>query len=240
MRMMSESKGIQSELRSSQGLAWLGLLFVVPWPSLGAYFALHAAPGGFGQALFAFSKIWIFLFPWAWVKFIEKRKTGWPAFRREGMGVGLATGLAIFALIWAAFLLFDSKIDRVELRQKIGDAGLDSVSVYIFAACYWTLINSLIEEYLWRWFVPTQGLVVFGRRGAIFAAGVFFALHHIVAMAAYLTLGLNLLAALGVAIGGMIWSWIYLRYRNLWAAYLSHILADLGVFSVGYLLLFKD
>ena len=47
-----------------------------------------------------------------------------------------------------------------------------------------------------------------------------------------------MLGSLGVFLGGVIWSWIYLVYRNLWAAYVSHVAADIVIFGIGYTLLF--
>ncbi len=41
-----------------------------------------------------------------------------------------------------------------------------------------------------------------------------------------------------VFIGGATWSWIYLRWRNIYAAYVSHVFADLAVFGVGWWLVF--
>ncbi len=47
------------------------------------------------------------------------------------------------------------------------------------------------------------------------------------------------LASLGIGIGGVTWSWLYLTYRNIWAAYVSHIFADVVIFGIGYVLIFR-
>ena len=44
---------------------------------------------------------------------------------------------------------------------------------------------------------------------------------------------------LGVFLGGCAWSWLYLRYRSIWPGYISHIIADIAVFGVGWMILFK-
>ena len=44
--------------------------------------------------------------------------------------------------------------------------------------------------------------------------------------------------SLGVFAGGCIWSWIYLRYRDIWGAWVSHVLADIIIFIIGYQLIF--
>jgi len=54
----------------------------------------------------------------------------------------------------------------------------------------------------------------------------------------YFNATVTALAALGVFIGGATWSWLYLRYRNIYAAYVSHVFADVIIFLIGYLLIF--
>jgi hypothetical protein len=45
-------------------------------------------------------------------------------------------------------------------------------------------------------------------------------------------------ASTGVFIGGVIWAWLYSRYRSIWPGWISHVLADIAVFGVGWWLLF--
>lgn len=74
--------------------------------------------------------------------------------------------------------------------------------------------------------------------GAIALAGLCFVLHHTVAMSVYFDWQANALASLGIFIGSVTWSVIYLRYRNIYAGYVSHIFADIGLFVVGYMVAF--
>ena len=59
-----------------------------------------------------------------------------------------------------------------------------------------------------------------------------------IALDFYFDWRVTLLGSSGVFIGGAIWSWIYLRWRNIYAAYVSHVFADLAVFGVGWYLVF--
>lgn len=74
--------------------------------------------------------------------------------------------------------------------------------------------------------------------GAIALAGAFFVLHHSVAMAVYFDWHVNALASLGIFIGHVTWAVIYFRYKNIYAAYVSHVFADIGLFIVGYQIAF--
>ena len=69
-------------------------------------------------------------------------------------------------------------------------------------------------------------------------SALLFTLHHIVALRAQAGWDVTLLASLGVFLGGCAWSWLYLRYRSIWPGYVSHVLADVAVFAVGWVILF--
>ena len=43
---------------------------------------------------------------------------------------------------------------------------------------------------------------------------------------------------LGVMIGGLVWSWMYMRYRSIWPGWVSHAIVDVAVFGVGAWVLF--
>ncbi len=95
-------------------------------------------------------------------------------------------------------------------------------------------MNSLLEEYFWRWWIFERLRVFAPAFAAAVGSGVLFTVHHVVALDAYLPWELTLLASLGVMTGGITWSWIYARYGNLWAAYVSHVWADVIIFWIGW------
>jgi membrane protease YdiL (CAAX protease family) len=41
-----------------------------------------------------------------------------------------------------------------------------------------------------------------------------------------------------VFIGGVAWSWCFLRFRSILPGYLSHVIVDIAVLVVGWVLLF--
>jgi hypothetical protein len=73
---------------------------------------------------------------------------------------------------------------------------------------------------------------------AIVASAFFFTLHHIVALATQADWRVTTIASAGVFIGGAVWSSLYLRYRSIWPGYLSHALADVPIFVIGWCLIF--
>jgi len=75
-------------------------------------------------------------------------------------------------------------------------------------------------------------------RAAIVFSAAGFTVHHIVATSLYFSPGVVALISSGIFVGGCIWSWLYVRYDSIWPSYISHVIADLAVFIIGYRLIF--
>lgn len=229
----------------------LALALLVPAPTIGVTCAMFLFPGTpLGMSVQAFAKVWLLAFPILWVLFIDRNRLAIPRFHWRGMIAGLVTGLATLGVIVGAWELFANKMVDVSLfQEKMVEIGLDSLSKFLLFAAALTFINALLEEYVWRWFVyskwrdtlgnlftgPAKAVII---PGAIALAGVFFVLHHAVAMSLYFDWQVVTLASVGIFIGHTVWCIMYLKYKNIYAAYLSHIFADIGVFVVGYQIAF--
>lgn len=222
--------------RARRQALW-ALACLAPVPSLATYVALVGAPGALGSALFAAAKIWVLLLPWVWVRWVAPlpaRRAPQP----RAWVPGLLSGLGLGAVVWGAYVLVgDRLIDGDVVRGVVARAGLDGMTALVIGAAYWTFLNSLLEEYVWRWFVGAQAEALLGRRAGVALAALLFSAHHFVAVAAYAPLGTAALASAGVFAAGAVWSWLYARTGSIWAAYLSHVLADVAVFAVAFSLL---
>ena len=42
----------------------------------------------------------------------------------------------------------------------------------------------------------------------------------------------------GVLAGGLAWSWLYAKYESIWPSWLSHVIVDAAIMTVGWFLLF--
>ena len=68
-------------------------------------------------------------------------------------------------------------------RASLEPFGLTDVNTYIAAAVFWTVGNSVLEEYVFRWFLVEKGEVLFGSEWrTIFASAGLFVLHHFFAL----------------------------------------------------------
>lgn len=229
----------------SRARALLALLLLVPVPMVGVLAAMYvpATKGtGLGQGIYAASKVWILVLPLAWRVWIERERLSVSPVRKGGLGVGLLTGVGLAAAIAGGYLLLGRAWVDVERVQGVAaENGLTSPGFYLGLAMYLTLINSALEEYVWRWFVFRRCEIVFGGRAAwaaVALAGLFFTVHHTFSLAAMFDWRVTLLGSAGVFAGGAVWSGLYLKYRSVWPGWVSHVLADVAVFWAGYELIF--
>lgn len=219
--------------------ALIALVLLVPAASVGIWFAAYGSPGTpLGKGVFVVCKVWLIELPFVWHLYVDKKPARLPRPTAKGMTAGVVTGVAIFLLILLGYVLLGQWIDKGSVSDKAIEVGLTTPLKYALGAVYWCTFNSLIEEYVWRWFVFTRCERIMPRIPAVMASGLFFTLHHIIALSAYFDWRITAIGSLGVFVGGATWSWIYLRYRNIYAAYVSHVFADLIIFAIGYKLIF--
>lgn len=220
--------------------AVIALLLLVPAPTLGVWAAMWSPSlrgSGVGQVIYAVTKVWILVLPLIWHKLVVGKP--FEVNRPHGMAMGWLSGIAIGVVILLFYLAIGSKLlDPESIRTTATANGLDQAWKYLGLVLYLSFVNSLLEEMVWRWFVQTQFETLFPTwTAAILSAGC-FTLHHVFALKAQMDWVATLLASLGVFVGGCIWSWCRARYRNVWPGYVSHILADLAIFWIGWQILF--
>ena len=220
--------------------AILSLLFLVPAPSLGVLAGMVLWPDTvLGKAVFAFSKILLFGLPVLWYLLIDKAKFSFSPARKGGFGFGILSGLVVSGIILAAyFLLGDRFLDKAFMTDKMNEIGLASWPAYIAGAAYWICINSVLEEYVWRWFVVRQCEGVFKPIVAVIVSAIFFTLHHTIALKTFMPWFPTTVCSLGIFIGGSLWSWMYVKYESIWPGYVSHAIVDVCVFAIGAAMIF--
>lgn len=220
----------------------ISLLLLVPAPTIGATFAMILSPNSpLGTAVFALAKAWVLLLPVVWLVLVEKQRISMPKLTTQGLAWGAITGLTIgIVIILAYYTIGRHLIDPSAFKSMITKVGLANSYIYLAGAVYWILINSLLEEYVWRWFVVRQCQAIVSSRPAIAIAALAFTAHHIIALQVYFSWPIVIPASLGVFIGASVWSHLYIKYRSIWPCYLSHAIVDAAIFLIGYLLIFRS
>jgi membrane protease YdiL (CAAX protease family) len=217
----------------------VALLLLAPVPTIGVTAALLVAPGPVGHGIFTACKIWILLFPAAWYLVVERGRPNWSRPTRGGLLLGSVTGIAIGTTILIGYwTVIHDRVDPALVREAARGMKLVSPPSYLLAAAGWTLVNSLIEEYVYRWFMLRQLRALTAAPAAAVISASIFTAHHVIAVSAYLGPLEIVLASSGVFFGGLLWAWLYLRYRSVWSPWISHVFADAAVFVIGWHLLF--
>ena len=226
-------------MTDSRRRAVVALLLLAPVPSIGIWAAMVGAPGPVGHAVFLGAKLWLLIFPAVWWFTIEKGRPGWSPPRGGGLGIGALSGLAFAAIIiFGSLLVGVGQIDLGPLHTAVRDMGLANPAAYLAGALAWILVNSVVEEYVYRWFVLRQCGALLPKWPAIVVQSSIFTIHHVIAVSRYLDPAFTTLASCGVFAGGVVWAWLYHRYRSIWPGWISHVLADVAIFAIGWRLLF--
>jgi membrane protease YdiL (CAAX protease family) len=217
-------------------MAWLGFIVLANEADRGQ--SLLAA-------IYSVGKILQFGFPISYVWLFAAERLRTMSFARKGvlLGIGfgllvdLAMGILYFAVLRDSPLIADTpakifgKLEEFRLATPVG---------YLAIGLFLCVVHSLLEEYYWRWFVFGWLSRLMPLAGAIVLSSVAFMAHHVVILYVYFPDRFWLLGAplaLGVAIGGAVWAWIYQRSGSLLGPWLSHILIDAGILLIGYDLL---
>lgn len=201
--------------------------------------AMIIAPGPIGQTIFMASKVWVAVLPVAWWLWVQKGRLSLSKPTRGGFGVAIASGLIITAGIFGAYWLLGRHwIDAGRVQAMAQQNGIGSTQIYLAMAVYWITVNSLLEEYVWRWFVVRQCEALMNPLAAVVCSAAFFTAHHVIALKVQFDWPVTVLASLGVFIGGAVWSWLYVRYRSVWVCYASHAIVDVPIFVIGWWLIF--
>jgi membrane protease YdiL (CAAX protease family) len=233
---MMQDTDRQSETR----LPAVALALIAPAPSLGVWAWMIAFPDtSTGKAIAIICKVWLLLFPLAWLLLIQRGRLSLSPPRRGGFGVAALLGLVISAVIFVVyFMLGERLIDADRVREIAEQNGIGSPLSYLAIVAYWVLVNSLLEEYAYRWFIFRQCEALMPSWLAVLGSAAVFTVHHVIALKVQFPWSATILASLGVFIGGAMWSWLYLRYRSVWPCYVSHAIVDIAVFVVGWLIIF--
>jgi membrane protease YdiL (CAAX protease family) len=193
------------------------------------------------QLAYALGKAVQFALPVAWVGLVQRASVRPRRPVARGWGLGIAFGLtavgAMFVLYAAALRpqgWLDVAADQIVL--KVRGFGVNSSVGYLALGTFYALIHSGLEEYYWRWFVFGQLSRMISVSAAAITSSLGFMIHHVILLGVYFgwTSPLTYLFSVAVAIGGLFWAWLYDRSGSIYAAWVSHLIVDAGIFLLGY------
>ena len=230
-------------LFTDRQLALIGLILVGAAPTASVLSSLGSGEGLFGQIFWAGSKLWMLGLPLLWRLKVDKLPFSWSKPVNGGFGAATLLGLGMSFFMLLGWLLFGgAAIDEALIRAAVAPFDLLSPEMYFGAAMFWIFVNSVIEEYVFRWFITEKAEVVLGGGtiwGEITLSAAIFTFHHTLVLFIFgFPLWANALCSLALFIGGCGFSWLYLKYRSIWVAWWCHAICDVVVFGLGAHILF--
>ncbi len=238
-RIVYSTGPVYMSTRSSAAIAIALVAFV---PSMSILYSLMISQNEFhSQVFFMACKAWIFILPTYWYLRVEGNSLSKSLPDRDGLVMGSVTGVSMAIIILAVWLLLGHSIDSSMMISKLEETGLTDVRLYVAGTIYWIFLNSLLEEYVFRWFITTKSIDLLGSEsGAIALSAVMFTLHHTMALHLFgFEWWQTVIASFGLLSAAAIWSWLYIRHRSIWVCWLSHAICDVAVFGIGYLIIFS-
>ena len=200
----------------SRSKSIISVLLICFVPSMSVIFGLKIIDDEFFSQLFFLScKLWIFVIPTVWYIYIDKNSISKNLPSKDGLRMGLLTGLVMSMIIIITWYIFESSLDIEQMKNTLQSKGLSNINLYILGMFYWIFINSLLEEYVFRWFITTKSVIIFQNDiAAIIFSALLFTLHHSIALHLFgFIWWQTILASFGLLSAAAIWSWLYIRYR---------------------------
>ncbi|MFN7805031.1 MAG: lysostaphin resistance A-like protein [Planctomycetaceae bacterium] len=230
-------------------VSWSGLWFATLFPTaltLVYFVVLARESAGWQQLAFAVGKAIQFGWPVLWCLRHDRAALAWRWSGFRGMGLGVVLGLAVTAsmlLFYRLYLVPHGLFAPAEeaIRAKVAGLDLATPARMLVLSVFYCLFHSFLEEFYFRWFLHRRLESRLGFWIAACWSGLAFMAHHVVVLATYLglTSWLTWFLALSIAIGGVLWAWLYRRSGNLWAPWICHAIVDAGIFLIGYHILFS-
>ena len=219
-----------------KNLALLGLLLVGIAPTVSVVTGFAFKAGVLAIIVFVFTKLWIFGLPAFWHLRIDKIGFSRSPALNGGWAVSAGLGIVMAVVIMLAyFIIGDTLLSNEDLIEILDPFGLTTPWKLMLAILFWVFINSVLEEFVFRWFITSKiEQLVSGKWLPILLSAGVFTLHHTIALAFFIDPLGNFLASTGVFIGGVIFSWIYIEYRSIWVAWVAHAIADVAVFAIAW------
>lgn len=226
-------------MNKSQKVFYFGVLPALFFQVVGSYLYYRAFTGATAQGFYIGTKIILVAWPLLWFFVMREaflRKREWKIGR--GLLFGFLYGALIGGAILGIYFTFQEYFAQFAggVAAKISDLGIGG-SKYLLFAIFLSVVHSFLEEYYWRWFVFGGLMLRLKPLWAGIVASAAFAGHHYIVLWAFLPLWQVLLFGSLVGVGGGIWCYIYYKTGRLSANWISHLLVDMAIMYVGWLML---
>ncbi len=158
---------------------------------------------------------------------------------KKGITVAALAGVAVFAVVLGAYLLFRDVFDFSALTKSLTQTTGVNGQNFIWVAIYISFVNSLLEEFFFRGFAFLTLKRVSTRKLAYIFSSICFALYHIAMMIGWFGLPVILISLAGLFAGGIIFNAFDEKYGNIYISWLVHMFANFATNAIGFILFNK-
>ncbi len=145
-------------------------------------------------------------------------------------------GLLAYGVIVGGYFLTRDFIDFSNITASLtGGIGVNADN-FIYVAIYISIVNSMLEELLFRGLAFTSLKRSGGRALAYVFSSLIFAVYHIGMTLGWVEIYVFLAGLLGLAAGGAIFDYINERSECILSSWIVHMCINLGINTVGCIL----
>jgi len=194
-----------------------------------------------GKAMFAVKGVYLILWPYLWIKFSKvnfSNKEGRKIAKSVIYGIIFALSIALLAFVLYKFFYPVFAPYKSNVMDKMKSFDLNNPALFVLFGAYVILINSLIEEYYWRFFIFCGLKLKFNAIISAVISGAAFMIHHTLILNNYFPVNLNVFLSFLVFLAGFAWCLIYYKTKSIIGPWISHIIVDIVIIVFGYKLLF--
>lgn len=197
----------------------------------------------FGKALYGSTKLFILLWPLLAMRTIlpaPRARSGWNVRGHlKALPLGVLAGVGVAGSLWLALLTpIGAVVSQSAASMRAQAAAMGILDHYWTFALVLAIVNSLVEEYYWRWFLYGRLRTALGVFPSVMLASAAFALHHVVVMSQLVPGPWGFALGACVGLGGALWCLMYEAQGTVAGAWACHLLTDLAVLGIGYRAIF--
>jgi len=145
---------------------------------------------------------------------------------------GVFHGLGLFFIILIAYFSLRNLIDTSNVLLAVSSWGAES-RLLVFALVI--LFNGFVEEFFWRGYCFGRLQGHYWKNLALVT--VFYVSYHLATIVSFFGVSYISFALIAsIALVGLLWGWMRIKFQNTWPSTLGHVLATVGYMTVFLLL----
>lgn len=157
-------------------------------------------------------------------------------FQKRGILKSLLLGVAVYAVIMAAYFLLRGVIDFSNVTSSLTDGMGITADNFIYVSLYISLMNSFLEEFFFRGY----GFITLKKHTSRVFAYIFsscvFAVYHIGMLIGMFGVGALALLLFGLIAGGCIFNFLNEKNENIYSSWFVHMFANFAINTIGMIL----